>query len=295
VAPHHFTLTDEALGSPIAYDTNTKMNPPLRETADRDAMIAGIVDGTVDAIATDHAPHHYDEKQVEFDRRPFGIVGLETAVALDLRPSSAHRAGPSPEDRRAAVLQPGADSRIPGGALSEGLARRHHDSCSGPESTRQCALVPIALEKHAVRRLGASRRRRGDDRWRAHGIHERGGRAEDRMSRPEQIREKALAELQQHEVLMLNGHFDFGNGYHGRVYLNPHQLFRIRRPSGVSRRTCSTSCRPRSGAGEVVAGPVTGGALLAHTMAGLLDSRQPCRARARCSRPSSWTRSAARP
>src|SRR5687767_5660387 len=82
VAPHHFTLTDEALGSPIPYDTNTKMNPPLREAADRDAMIAGIADGTVDAIATDHAPHHYDEKQVEFDRAPFGIVGLETAVSL---------------------------------------------------------------------------------------------------------------------------------------------------------------------------------------------------------------------
>ena len=84
VAPHHFTLTDEALSAPIAYDTNTKMNPPLRETADREAMIAGIIDGTVDAIATDHAPHHYDEKQVEFDRAPFGIVGLETAVALTL-------------------------------------------------------------------------------------------------------------------------------------------------------------------------------------------------------------------
>jgi dihydroorotase len=82
VAPHHFTLTDEALASPVAYDTNPKMNPPLREAADRDAMLAGIADGTVDAIATDHAPHHYDEKKVEFDRAPFGIVGLETAVPL---------------------------------------------------------------------------------------------------------------------------------------------------------------------------------------------------------------------
>jgi dihydroorotase len=84
VAPHHFTLTDEALGTPIPYDTNTKMNPPLRETADRDAMLSGLVDGSVDAIATDHAPHHYDEKNVEFDRAPFGIVGLETAVSLSL-------------------------------------------------------------------------------------------------------------------------------------------------------------------------------------------------------------------
>jgi dihydroorotase len=84
VAPHHFTLTDESLSQPIPYDTNAKMNPPLRELADRDAMIAGIADGTVDVIATDHAPHHYDEKNVEFDRAPFGIVGLETAIPLTL-------------------------------------------------------------------------------------------------------------------------------------------------------------------------------------------------------------------
>jgi dihydroorotase len=89
VAPHHFTLTDEALagdrdGGPAgpAYDTNVKMNPPLREAADRDAMIQGLAEGSIDAIATDHAPHHYDEKEVEFDRAPFGIVGLETAVPL---------------------------------------------------------------------------------------------------------------------------------------------------------------------------------------------------------------------
>jgi dihydroorotase len=84
VAPHHFTLTDDALGTPIAYDTNTKMNPPLREPRDREAMLAGIADGSVDVIATDHAPHHYDEKNVEYDRAPFGIVGLETAVPLAL-------------------------------------------------------------------------------------------------------------------------------------------------------------------------------------------------------------------
>jgi dihydroorotase len=82
VAPHHFTLTDAALDGPVKYDTNLKMNPPLREAADRDAMLEGIVDGTVDVIATDHAPHHADEKMVEFDRAPFGIVGLETAVPI---------------------------------------------------------------------------------------------------------------------------------------------------------------------------------------------------------------------
>jgi len=82
VAPHHFILTDEMLTAPIAYDTNTKMNPPLRELADRDAMLGGIADGSVDVIATDHAPHHQDEKHVEFDRAPFGITGLETCVSL---------------------------------------------------------------------------------------------------------------------------------------------------------------------------------------------------------------------
>jgi dihydroorotase len=82
VTPHHFVLTDEMLTAPIPYDTNVKMNPPLRETADRDAMLAGLADGSVDVIATDHAPHHYDEKRVEFDHAPFGITGLETAVSL---------------------------------------------------------------------------------------------------------------------------------------------------------------------------------------------------------------------
>jgi dihydroorotase len=80
VTPHHFTLTDED----VRYDTNYKMNPPLASRADRDALITGLVDGTVDAIATDHAPHHAASKDVEFDRAPFGITGFETALALGL-------------------------------------------------------------------------------------------------------------------------------------------------------------------------------------------------------------------
>jgi dihydroorotase len=82
VAPHHFLLTEEHVG---AYDTNAKMNPPLRSTADRDAMIQGILDGVVDAIATDHAPHASHEKEVEFERAPNGITGLESALGLSLR------------------------------------------------------------------------------------------------------------------------------------------------------------------------------------------------------------------
>jgi len=79
VTPHHFTLTDEAVRS---YDTNAKMNPPLRSRNDVDALRQGLKDGTIDVIATDHAPHSYDEKQVEFQVAPFGIVGLETALGL---------------------------------------------------------------------------------------------------------------------------------------------------------------------------------------------------------------------
>jgi dihydroorotase len=84
VAPHHFTLTDERIAGPLSYDTNLKMNPPLREQADIEALLHGFADGTIDAIATDHAPHQPDEKHVEFDRAPFGIIGLETAVPLAL-------------------------------------------------------------------------------------------------------------------------------------------------------------------------------------------------------------------
>ena len=81
VTPHHFLLTHEAV---VGYDTDAKMNPPLRTEQDRDRLLQALVDGTVDAIATDHAPHHADEKCVEFSMAPFGVVGLETAVSLCL-------------------------------------------------------------------------------------------------------------------------------------------------------------------------------------------------------------------
>src|SRR5499425_3528307 len=106
--------------SPIPYDTNVKMNPPLRETADRDAMLAGLADGSVDAIATDHAPHHYDEKRVEFDRAPFGITGLETAVSLCL--DRLVHAGVLSLPRLVELLSvnPARILRVAGGALSDG-------------------------------------------------------------------------------------------------------------------------------------------------------------------------------
>ena len=80
VTPHHFTLIDED----VQYDSRYKMNPPLAAREDREALIAGLADGTVDAIATDHAPHEPALKDVEFDRAPFGILGFETALALAL-------------------------------------------------------------------------------------------------------------------------------------------------------------------------------------------------------------------
>jgi dihydroorotase len=79
VTPHHFALIDENVGE---YNTNFKMNPPLRSRSDREALLAGLADGSIDCVATDHAPHAASEKNQEFDRAPFGITGLETALGL---------------------------------------------------------------------------------------------------------------------------------------------------------------------------------------------------------------------
>jgi dihydroorotase len=117
VTPHHFTLTDEMLEG---YDTNVKMNPPLREAADVEALIGGLADGSVDVIATDHAPHHHDEKFVEFDKAPFGILGLETAVALTFD-RLVHR-GHLSTARAIELLStnPARVLHVPGGTLAPG-------------------------------------------------------------------------------------------------------------------------------------------------------------------------------
>jgi dihydroorotase len=120
VAPHHFTLNDEALKAGAGYDTNLKMNPPLREEADRVAMLEGIRDGSVDVISTDHAPHHADEKALEFDHAPFGIVGLETCVPLCL--DRLVHAGVIGLPRLVELLSasPAALLGIPGGTIAVG-------------------------------------------------------------------------------------------------------------------------------------------------------------------------------
>jgi dihydroorotase len=120
VTPHHFVLTDEMLALPVAYDTNTKMNPPLREAADRDAMLQGLADGSVDVIATDHAPHAADEKQVEFDQAPFGITGLETAVSLCFDRLVHRGVVTLPRLIELLSISPAQILNVPGGSLAVG-------------------------------------------------------------------------------------------------------------------------------------------------------------------------------
>lgn len=115
-APHYFTLTEEAIGD---YNTNAKMNPPLRTEGDRQAILRGLQDGTLDAIATDHAPHSVLEKQVEFDRAANGIIGLETSLPLALALVRARVI----DEARLVELMASAPARIlgvPGGTLGIG-------------------------------------------------------------------------------------------------------------------------------------------------------------------------------
>jgi dihydroorotase len=117
VAPHHFVLTDQALRG---YETNTKMNPPLRPQADVDALVEGLADGSVDVIATDHAPHHADEKALSYDQAPFGITGLETAVSLTF--DRLVHTGRIDLTRMVQLLSvnPARILKVTGGALNEG-------------------------------------------------------------------------------------------------------------------------------------------------------------------------------
>jgi dihydroorotase len=117
VTPHHLLLTDEAIGD---YDTNAKMNPPLRSETDRQGLLEALRDGTVDAIATDHAPHGSDEKSVEFSRAPFGIVGIETAVSLCLDRLVAKDVIPLSRMVALFTTGPAAILRLPKGTLAKG-------------------------------------------------------------------------------------------------------------------------------------------------------------------------------
>jgi dihydroorotase len=115
--PHHFSLTHEACEG---YDTNAKMNPPLREAEDRDAIRQGLKDGTIDVIATDHAPHHYDAKEREFDDAPNGIIGLETALGLAITELVVTRLLTLPELIARMSTIPAKIFGLPGGTLAPG-------------------------------------------------------------------------------------------------------------------------------------------------------------------------------
>jgi dihydroorotase len=115
--PHHFTLTHEACEG---YNTNAKMNPPLREELDREAIRQGIKDGTIDVIATDHAPHHYDAKEREFDDAPNGILGLETAFGLALTELVQTGLLTLPELIFRMSTHPARIFNLPGGTLATG-------------------------------------------------------------------------------------------------------------------------------------------------------------------------------
>jgi dihydroorotase len=107
VTPHHLALIDDDVGE---YRTNYKMNPPLRAAADRAALLAGCADGTIDAIATDHAPHALHEKRQEFDKAPFGVTGLETALALAITLLHANRADAGDPARASRASKKSSDS-----------------------------------------------------------------------------------------------------------------------------------------------------------------------------------------
>jgi dihydroorotase len=119
VTPHHLLLTEEAVRT---FDANTKMNPPLRSKRDTEALLEGLIDGTIDCIATDHAPHAVSEKEGEFDRAAFGIVGLETAVGLLM--DRLVRPGTLPLATLVARLSrdPARLLGLPGGSLAAGAA-----------------------------------------------------------------------------------------------------------------------------------------------------------------------------
>jgi len=117
--PHHLLLIDEEVRK-SEYDTATKMNPPLRSEADRQAVLNGLRDGTIDCIATDHAPHTVDDKKVEFDQAAFGIVGLETAVGLCLDRLVAAGVVELGRLVQALTAGPAAALGLPGGTLAPG-------------------------------------------------------------------------------------------------------------------------------------------------------------------------------
>ena len=153
VTPHHLTLTDEACAR---YDTHAKCNPPLRAAADVEALRAALADGTIDAVATDHAPHSPVEKEVEFEQAAFGIIGLETAVPLVLDLVRAKLLTPLGL-RDSAVTGAGRAVRAAGRLARRRGARRRDGHRPRGGLDLRAGRDPLALAQHAVRRARAAR------------------------------------------------------------------------------------------------------------------------------------------
>ena len=244
VTPHHFTLTDEALDGPVKYDTNLKMNPPLRERPiGRDAP-------------GDRRWHHRRRRERprspplgrENGRvrpRPLRHRRARDGGAARVRSPRSLRQDPGAPGDRAAVHERRAGDGAAGRDTGGGRCRRHHHHRRG----RTVTIDSVALKSrskntpfHGWTLRGAVMMTivGGKIVYSAPGLTPALDENEMRTHTPnrqQELRQQALRALQESEVLMRRGHFDYGNGYHGRVYLNPHQLFRTRPRSGDSRRT----------------------------------------------------------
>ena len=152
VCPHHISLTEDAVEG---YDTNAKMNPPLRTADDVAALQEAVRDGTIDLIATDHAPHHYDEKEREFADAPNGIVGLETALAVNITWLVAPGIIDLPTLIERMSCAPARVFKLPGGTLRRGARGRRHRLRSGRRVDGRAVAVQVEGTKHAVRRPDA--------------------------------------------------------------------------------------------------------------------------------------------
>ena len=171
--PHHFTLTDEKLRT---FDSNFKMNPPLRTWNDVEAVIGGLKDGTIEIIATDHAPHAREKKMREIDQAPFGIVGLETLIPITVTSLIEPGHLTWPEALRKLTINPAQLLGIPKGTLRGGRRCRRHDHRPGRALDDRSDAVSLQEPQHAVRRLGGPRPGAHGHRRRRGAVHARGNR-----------------------------------------------------------------------------------------------------------------------
>ena len=212
-SPHHLVLTDEAVEG---YDTDAKMNPPLRSAVDREAVRQGLADGTLCVLATDHAPHHYDEKEQAFDDAPNGIVGLETSPWTGSHPRGGQGRHRPAHAGRPHELWPGAGLRPPWRDSVRRLGRRCHHHRPGRGVDGGSGGLLVEESKHAIPLLGTHR---------ARPVHDRRGRgrlAVERLEKPySAIRSPSRADNLGHPVYSAS-----------QVALHARHRIRMNQPAG---------------------------------------------------------------